>query len=174
VETPRLRLRRWREDDLGAYEAIWADPDVRSALRPGHPPDSATTPASSLERQLGHWDRHGFGLWAALPRDGDEIAGWIGAWHPELIPELAAEIEIAWTLRRRFWGHGLATEGALAAVEIASAHLDPSRLISLIHPTNHNSIGVASRLGMRVAGSVVHPVLDDELRIYERRLRASA
>jgi RimJ/RimL family protein N-acetyltransferase len=172
VATPRLRLRRWREDDLGAYEAIWADPDVWSALRPGYPPDPAATAAVSFERQLDHWDRHGFGLWAAISRVGDEIAGWIGAWHPELIPELAAEVEIAWTLRRRFWGHGLATEGALTAAEIASVHLDPPRLISLIHPANHNSIGVASRLGMRAAGSVLHPDLDEELSVYERRLRS--
>jgi RimJ/RimL family protein N-acetyltransferase len=143
---------------------------VWSALRPGDAPDSAATAAASFERQLDHWDRHGFGLWAAIPRDGDEIAGWIGAWHPELVPELAFEIEIVWTLRRRFWGRGLATEGALAAVEAASTHLDPPRLISLIHPSNHNSLGVAGRLGMRAAGSVVHPALDEELWVYERRL----
>jgi RimJ/RimL family protein N-acetyltransferase len=170
VTTARLQLRRWREGDLEAYEAIWADPGVAAALRPGRPLDPATEAAASLERKLVHWERHGFGPWAAITREGDEIVGWIGAWHPSFVPELATEIEIAWTLRGEFWGWGLATEGALAAVEAASAHLDPPRLISLIHPANHNSIGVAGRLGMRAAGSVVHPDLDEELLVYERRL----
>lgn len=173
VETARLQLRRWRADDLGDYEAIWADPDVRAALRPGEPPSPGGA-AASLERKLDHWERHGFGPWAAIPLGTDEIVGWVGAWHPEFIPELAADIEIAWTLRSAFWGRGLATEGALAAVEAASTHLAPPRLISIIHPANHNSIGVASRLGMRAAGSVVLPDLDEELRVYERRRRASS
>lgn len=172
VATPRLRLRRWREEELGAYEAIWAEADVWAALRPGQPPSPRAAAAASFERKLEHWERHGFGPWAAVREGTGEIIGWIGAWHPELIPELAAEIEIAWTLRSDFWGQGLAIEGALAAVETASTHLDPQRLISLIHPANHNSIGVASRLGMRAAGSVAHPDLDAELRIYELRRRA--
>lgn len=172
VATPRLRLRRWREDDVDAYEAIWADAGVWAALRPGQPPSARAAAAASFGRKLDHWERHGFGPWAAVREGTDEIVGWVGPRHPELIPELASEIEIAWTLRSGFWGQGLAIEGALAAVEAASTHLDPQRLISLIHPANHNSIGVASRLGMRAAGSVAHPDLDAELRIYERRRRA--
>jgi RimJ/RimL family protein N-acetyltransferase len=173
VQTDRLVLRRWRAEDLAAYERIWADPAVGTALRPGQPPDPEAGNAASLKRKLEHWQRHGFGPWAAVLRDADEIIGWVGATHPERIPELAAEIEIAWTLREAFWGRGLATEGALAAVDVAFSHLAPPRVISLIHPANHNSIGVAARLGMRAAGTVVDPECDLELRIYERPRKPS-
>jgi RimJ/RimL family protein N-acetyltransferase len=166
VETERLILRRWRPGDLDAYLAIWADPAVRGQLWPGKPPDPEHL-ASRFQHQLDHWRQHGFGLWHAIQRATDESAGWIGAWYPDFIPELVGEIEIGWALRRPFWGHGLATEGARAAADSAATHLNPPRLISIINPANTRSISVASRLGMGRARAVRHPQLDIELDVYE-------
>ena len=82
------------------------------------------------------------------------------------MPQLAGEIEIAWSLRRPFWGRGIATEGARAAVSAALEHLSPARLISLIDPENVRSVAVAKRFGMRDLGSVEHVELDLRLRLY--------
>jgi RimJ/RimL family protein N-acetyltransferase len=76
------------------------------------------------------------------------VAGWAGPSHPTFVPEVAEEVEIGWTLRRAFWGRGLATEAAREAVEASFAHLDRDTLISLIDPGNERSIAVARRLGM--------------------------
>jgi RimJ/RimL family protein N-acetyltransferase len=166
VETERLILRRWRPGDLDAYLAIWADPAVRAQLWPGEPPDAGHL-ANRFQHQLDHWRQHGFGLWHAIDRATGEPAGWIGAWYPDFIPELVGEIEIGWTLRSPFWGRGLATEGARAAVKTAATHLDPPRLISIISPANERSIAVSSRLGMERATTVRHPELDVALDVYE-------
>jgi RimJ/RimL family protein N-acetyltransferase len=161
VETPRLLLRRWRPGDAPAMAAIWADPDVRLALSPSDDEPSGL-PAATLARQLGHWERHGFGLWAALPRGhgdastpADEPIGWIGAWYPDFVPELLGEIEIAWTLRRPWWGRGLAAEGARAAAAVVFEHRRPPRVISLIAPGNDRSTRVAQRIGMRRQGDAL-------------------
>jgi RimJ/RimL family protein N-acetyltransferase len=143
---------------------------VREALRPGEGGDLAAAANARFDVQLRHWHEHGFGLWAAGERGSAEIAGWIGAWHPDFIPELTAEIELGWTLRPPFWGRGLATEGALAALEAVSIHLRPPRVISIIDPGNARSIAVARRLGMRASRGVVHPELGLETRVYERLL----
>jgi RimJ/RimL family protein N-acetyltransferase len=166
VETERLILRRWQPGDLDAYLTIWAEPGVRNQLWPDGEPGPEDL-ASRFQHQLGHWRKHGFGLWHALDRATDESAGWIGAWYPDFIPELIGEIEIGWTLRRPFWGRGLATEGARVAVETAATHLDPPRLISIISPGNERSIAVATRLGMERAATVRHPELDTALDVYE-------
>jgi RimJ/RimL family protein N-acetyltransferase len=166
IETERLILRRWQPGDLDAYLAIWADPGVREYLRPGGAPDTDDV-THRFQHQLGHWRKHGFGLWHALDRATGEPAGWIGAWYPDFIPALVGEIEIGWTLRRPFWGRGLATEGARAAVETAATHLDPPRLISIISPGNERSIAVATRLGMERSTTVRHPELDIALDVYE-------
>jgi RimJ/RimL family protein N-acetyltransferase len=167
VKTERLHLRRWLPRDRAAHAAIWADPDVFESLRAGSPGDPAAIAAEGFERHLRHWDEHGYGLWAVIDRESDEIAGWLGAAHPTFIPELSEEIEIGWVLLPRFWGRGLATEGARAARDAAFTHLAPPRLISLILPTNARSIAVAERLGMTTAETVVHPELGMELRVYE-------
>jgi RimJ/RimL family protein N-acetyltransferase len=173
VDTERLHLRRWLPDDHAAHAAIWANPDVFESLRAGQPGDPAAIAAEGFDRHLRHWDEHGYGVWAAVDRAGGEIIGWLGAAHPTFIPEVADEIEIGWVLRRPFWGRGLASEGAAAAAEAASAHLAPDRLISLILPTNARSIAVAERLGMQTAETVRHPELGIDLRVYELR-RGSA
>jgi RimJ/RimL family protein N-acetyltransferase len=147
VETPRLVLRRWAEEDREALAAIWSDPDVWRSLRPGVP-FQPRVGEERLHHHIRHWDVHGFGLWALVERASGEVAGWAGASHPSFVPEVAEEVEIGWTLRRPFWGRGLATEAASEAVEASFAHLDRDTLISLIDPGNERSIAVARRLGM--------------------------
>ena len=165
IETDRLALRRWAPDDAYAMEAIWREPEVWSALQP-HTPFDPDKWHSKLERHLRHWEDHGFGLWTACPRDNPQPMGWIGASHPTFIPELAGEVEIGWTLRPSLWRRGLATEGATAAVDAAFGELVPERVISIIHPTNLRSIAVAARLGMHHSRDVLHPELDECLRVY--------
>ena len=165
VETERLILRRWVDSDAPAMEAIWREPEVWEALQPGRPFDPHQWRAM-LDRHVRHWDVHGFGLWAVIPREGSQPMGWIGASHPTFVPELAEEVEIGWTLRPAFWGHGLATEGAMAAVDAAFWELPNERVISLIHPHNVRSMAVAKRLGMSRAGDATPPDLGEPLIVY--------
>src|SRR4029079_194673 len=72
--------------------------------------------------------------------------GMIGFADPEGWPGF----ELAWTLARRWWGPGYATEGARAALAYAFTVLNQGRVISLIHPENLASIRVAERLGERL------------------------
>ena len=64
--------------------------------------------------------------------------------------------ELAWTLARRWWGQGYATEGARAALAHAFTALEKDRVISLIHPENRASIRVAERIGETLKGRVNH------------------
>jgi len=168
VETERLVLRRWHEDDRAAVVDIWADPDVWRAVGPGvmGVPFDADYAAGRFEHHLSHWEQHGFGLWLAQERVSGQVAGWVGAAHPTYVPELAEAVEIAWTLRRPFWGQGLASEGAAAAVQSTFAHAVLDEVISLINPANVRSISVAERLGMSPASDVLRPDTGEVLRVY--------
>ncbi|TMK95593.1 MAG: GNAT family N-acetyltransferase [Actinobacteria bacterium] len=168
LETERLVLRRWREDDREAVIDIWADPDVWRAIGPGvmgmcFDPGYA---AGRFEHHLEHWVQFGFGLWLAQERVSGQVAGWVGAAHPTYVPELAPGVEIGWALRRPFWGLGLAGEGATVAVKTAFAHLVLDEVVSLINPANARSIAVAERLGMTTAMDVRRPDTSEVLRIY--------
>lgn len=168
VSTARLILSRWREADRDAFERIWRDPHVWRSLRPGAAFDPGYG-AQRFEHHLGHWTRYGFGLWAVQQRADDEIVGWIGCAHPTFLAELAAEVEVGWTLRHAYWGRGFASEGAAVAVTAGFDKLEIDRLISLIHPSNQASIAVAERLGMRHHSDIHHPAAEGralDLRVY--------
>jgi RimJ/RimL family protein N-acetyltransferase len=167
IETERLILRRWAEDDIDAMTAIWADPGVQAALRPGERIDPRTTAEESLARRLSGWDADGFGLYAVAERASGEVIGWSGAWRQDIAPALEGEIEIGWTLRQPWWGKGLATEAGRASALTAFEHLAVARVISLITPVNAPSIAVATRLGMELDGTARHGELPElVLRVY--------
>jgi RimJ/RimL family protein N-acetyltransferase len=173
VETERLLLRRPRGGDRDAWLGIWGDPAVWRALRPdlGPDPDFAL---GRFEHHLDHWTRHGFGLWLAEEQATRTIAGWCGPAHPLFVPQLAAEVEVGWTLRRPFWGHGLAFEAATTAVQVAFAQLSIPRVIALVDATNLRSQRVAARLGMRQVQTVEHPEALVEVGVYALSRDAAA
>ena len=140
LTTERLTLRGWREDDLDAYAAIAADPEVMRFM--GGPLDRADT-WRQIAVFVGHWELRGHGLWV-VEREG-ELIGRVGLLRPEGWPGL----EVGWLLGREAWGHGYATEAARAAVDYAWRELGADELISLIAPENLPSQRVAERLGMR-------------------------
>lgn len=78
------------------------------------------------------------------------MVGPVGLWCPGEWPEP----EIKWCLARRFWGHGYATEAAVAVKAMAARELGWPRLISLILPENDRSKAVARRLGGRFDGTI--------------------
>ena len=145
METERLVLRMFRESDTDAYAEMVSDPEVMRFL--GKPMSRAEA-WRNMAMMLGHWHLRGYGMWAVEEKASGEMVGRIGCWRPEGWPGL----EVGWTLRRRFWGRGYATEAARASVAYAFEALDQTRVISLIAPENVNSIRVAERLGERPDG----------------------
>jgi RimJ/RimL family protein N-acetyltransferase len=142
LRTERLLLRQFREDDLEAYAAICADPEVMRYLGEGKPL-SRSEAWRQMAMILGHWTLRGYGLWAVEERASGALIGRIGFFEPEGWPGF----ELGWMLRRTSWGKGYATEGAGCALAHAFTVMGRERVISLIHPGNRASIRVAERLG---------------------------
>ena len=168
LETERLLLRPWRPaEDLDALAAINADPDVMRFVAPNRPLTRAET-AGQLERFVAHWERHGFGLWAVVPRDGDGRAiGFAGLAIPSFLPQILPAVEVGWRLASGSWGRGYATEAARASVAFGFERLGLRSIVSVIEPGNVRSLRVAEKLGMRPAPDRVHPVSRRRLRVMQ-------
>ncbi|MGE5358401.1 MAG: GNAT family N-acetyltransferase [Bacteroidales bacterium] len=149
IETPRLRLRSFREDDLPAYAALCADPEVMRYVR-GHAIDRPEA-WREMALFLGHWALRGYGMWAVEERASGALVGRIGLHYPDGWPER----EVGWALAREVWGRGYATEGCRAALDYAFRSLGWPRIISLIHPDNERSKRLALRVGMQFETQVV-------------------
>ena len=149
LETERLTLRMVRESDLDSYAEMCADEMVMRYIHTGKTLSRAEA-WRDMARVLGHWQLRGYGLWAVEERQSHTLVGRIGCWNPEGWPGF----EVGWMLRRQYWGHGYATEGATAALNYSFTVLKVPHVISLIYPDNKPSIRVAHRLGEQLEGTL--------------------
>ena len=160
LRTTRLLLRTFRADDIDAYAAMCADPEVMRYLGA----DGSALSREDAWRQMamfaGHWVFRGYGMWAVEEQATGRFVGRVGLHYPEGWPDR----ELGWALCRPFWGQGLAEEAARAAAAFAFETLGWSHLISLIHPGNRRSIALAARLGEIFAGSC--EVRGESLHVY--------
>ncbi len=151
IETGRLLLRGWRDEDLEPYARLCADPDVMRFIGDG----STLTRERSEEqvsRFIGHWDERGFGLWALEEKGSGAFVGFAGLAYQKDWPEGEHKTEVGWRLGREFWGRGLATEAARAGVAYGFGTLGLERIISIIQPDNMASRRVAEKAGFTLRG----------------------
>ena len=166
VETRRLVLRRWRAADAGWFADLNADARVMRHVGDGRAL-AADESAALMRRIEQHWEEHGFGLWVAQPRGEDRGIGFVGLAVPSFLPEVLPAVEVGWRLAPAWWGRGLATEGARAALECAWDGLELAQVISIIDPANAASLRVAEKLGMRPGRDRIHPGTGRRLRVME-------
>ena len=99
----------------------------------------------------GALERLGIGMFVIEREEDGRVLGRAGflRWDPETWEIGGSETELGWGLAREHWGHGYATEAALALRDWAFGAHGLTRLVSLIHPDNLPSIRVAEKVGER-------------------------
>lgn len=147
LETARLLLRPWQDDDLEPFAALNADLRVARYL-----PSTLTRDQSDAvaERIRTGFERHGFGLWAVERTDDPRhpFIGFIGLSVPTFEARFTPCVEIGWRLAPDHWGAGLATEGARSVVRHAFGELALDEIVSFTVPENTASRRVMEKLGM--------------------------
>lgn len=147
IETPRLRLRDWREADVAPFVRHTNTPAVMRWL-------GGVRPVYALESivrdRLMVWQaERGFTFWAVERRADEALLGFCGikladspgstvaGWH-----------EIGWRLREDAWGQGYAREAATATLDHGFAVIGAPRIVALTVAGNTASWGLMKRLGM--------------------------
>ena len=162
IETERLLLRSWRDDDLAALVALNADPRVME-----HFPKALSFAESEamLGRIRAHWAAHGFGWWVLERREDRVFLGIVGLLHPSFEAHFTPCVELGWRLRADVWGQGYATEAARASMHHGFQTLAPrlEEIVAFTVPGNGRSRRVMNRLGMRhnPADDFEHPKLPE-------------
>ena len=147
LETERLTLRPFREEDVRAFFELAQDPDVVRFVSDRQIPTLLET-WRLVAAWLGHWAMRGYGQWAIEERASGRLIGRTGIINPADWPGP----EVGYLLGRDWWGHGYATEAAQAAMGWGFREIGFADLLSLIDPANVASIAVATRLGESLRG----------------------
>ncbi len=144
IETARLRLRPFREEDLDALAAIRSDAEVMRYIGAGLPQSRETT-RLFIEKNSVRWAARGLGLSAVEFKGREGLLGWCG-----LAPlEETEEVEVGYGFAREHWGQGLATEAAYAALGYGFETLALDEIAAVAYPENLASRRVMEKLGMK-------------------------
>lgn len=145
LETERLILREMNQDDLPALSLILQDEQTMYAYN-GAFSDAETQ--AWLDKQRQRYHDYGFGLWAVVLKETNEMIGQCGL---TMQPWRGQEVlEVGYLLRRTYWHQGYATEAAQACKAYAFDHLGAQEVSSIIRDTNIASRNVALRNGMQL------------------------
>jgi len=158
IETERLLLREWREEDIPYFAAINQDPRVMEFLLK---PLTDVETKALVERFRRHHEEHGFCLFACILKENSECIGFLGLNVPPFTASFTPCVEIAWRLASKAWGKGYATEGAKAVLESAFNTWNLKEVVAFTVPMNKRSIRVMEKLGMKrdLSGDFDHPLV---------------
>ena len=150
LETPRLILRPFREEDIERFAELMANRDfMRFSLGP-----YTRDQTQGVLQKFFSWTQAGLpSQFAVIFRRNDDLIGYCGFLHQEV--DGRSEIEIGYRLHPDYWNRGLASEAAQAVRDYAFRDLRLPRVISLIHPDNVPSRRVAEKNGMKIERETV-------------------
>jgi len=160
LRSPRLGFRCWTADDLPLARQLWGDLEVTRFFGG---PFGEEEIARRLEVEIARMSAYRFQYWPMDLVSTNEHVGCCGLrpFRPDVgIPELGFH------LRPKFWGQGLASEGARAIIRFAFETLPAKALSAGHHPENVNSKKVLEKLGFRYSHHEFFPALEIEIPYY--------
>ncbi|TPG08476.1 GNAT family N-acetyltransferase [Sphingomonas oligophenolica] len=158
IETERLILRPWRDEDVPHHHAMCTDPGFMAYLGPPLTLDGA---AAAAARQNAHRAATGSCFWAIEHRASECFVGYCGIKPGPDDTPIAGLPEIGWGIAPDRQRHGFAAEAARACLADGWARFDWPTIYAITVLGNVASWGLMERIGMRRAADMAfdHPAL---------------
>jgi RimJ/RimL family protein N-acetyltransferase len=149
LETDRLVLRRFTENDVDNLVELDSDPAVMHFINGGRPTPRHEIESDVLPMFLDYYARFvGYGFWAAIEKSTGRFVGWFHFRPMNDAP--ADEVELGYRLNRSAWGKGYATEGSRALIHKGFAELGVQRVVAFTMVVNVASWRVMEKAGLRL------------------------
>ena len=148
LETDRLILRQFQEPDWHALHAYYGD-ELATTFTMGRALSQGES-WRAMSSMVGHWYLRGYGPYAMVEKETNQLIGITGLWYPNDWPEP----EIKWALVPDYTGQGFASEGARAIQKMVKQRLSETPLISFIHSDNQPSRQLAEAIGCHLEKEV--------------------
>lgn len=146
LETERLVLRDWREEDWPEFFRVTNTPAVMRWLGGVFDEDGEAKQRARVEACEA---ANGFCFWAVERRDDGAILGFCGLKRSNQAGGPMGLMEVGWRFREDCWGQGFAKEAATAALNAAFELFGADEVVAFTVNRNTPSWGLMKRLGMR-------------------------
>ena len=162
IETERLYLRQWQASDFAIFAEMNADPEVMKYFPKLLSATVSDIIANKCQQLI---EENGWGFWALSLKEGsdnnDAFIGFVGLNQTHADMSFAPCVEIAWRLRKEFWGQGYATEAARASLDFAFTELALDEVVAFTAVINQRSQLLMARIGMTdTQENFYHPALE--------------
>ncbi|HAT9718708.1 TPA: GNAT family N-acetyltransferase [Legionella pneumophila subsp. pneumophila] len=145
LETERIFLRTFQEEDVESLIAINQDPKVMQFF-PSIPTREETI--AFIDRIISHQEEKNFSLYVAEIKKTGEMIGFVGLFTATFVAHFTPAIEIGWRISSKHWNQGYATEAAKAVLDYAFKTLDLDEVVSFTSTLNKPSIRVMQKIGL--------------------------
>ncbi len=156
LETERLLLRQFTEDDVDILVELDGDPDVMHFVTGGRPTPREEIESDVLPAFLDYYARFaGYGFWAAIEKSTGAFLGWFHFRPAEDAPP--NEVELGYRLHKAAWGKGYATEGSRALIDKGFAEHGVERVVAFTMVVHVASRRVLEKAGLRYVRTFHEP-----------------
>ncbi|CAN5726217.1 hypothetical protein BH10CYA1_BH10CYA1_50220 [soil metagenome] len=158
LESNRIRFRKITEDDLDDLAALYADPDVMRYYPRTRTREETHDAIISYQKR---YETEKVCLMAAIHKRENKFIGRCGI----MLQEIEGEIfpEVGYMLDKFFWRGGLGTEAAIAFRDYGFRELNYPKIISIVHPLNLASQGVAKNMGMTCERTAIYDTVECQI-----------
>jgi RimJ/RimL family protein N-acetyltransferase len=154
LETPRLVMRQFTEDDADNLFDLDSDPEVMRYLTGGRPIPREEIRDRIIPFNLGVYGRlDRLGTWAAESAATGEFLGWFH-FRPGHGSDDITNVELGYRLRRSSWNKGYATEGSRALISRGFTDLGVERVFALTMTVNSASRRVLEKCGLTLVRTI--------------------
>jgi len=167
LETERLILRQYKQEDLKAFIRLNSNPEVMRCFLEMKTPEESKEIMQNMMRKI---EANGFGAFAVEEKATQQFIGFIGLNTFTFEVDFAPAVEVLWRLLPEFWNKGYATEGAKACIDFAKRQLNLDRVYAFTTLANKASEQVMIKSGMTYVKNFNHPLVPKDHPLLEHKL----
>ena len=159
LQTSRLILRNWKQNDIEPFAILNSDPRVCEFLPNVLSQEETLTSVIKIQS---HFKEHAFGLFAVELISTKTFIGFVGLKYFSFDSHFTPSVELAWRLSWENWGQGLATEAAQKVTQYGFETLGLPEILAITTKNNQGSRRVMEKLGMftNEDENFLHPQLE--------------
>jgi len=150
LETQRLYLRQWKQDDLSAFSRMNADERVMEFFPSTLSEKESNFFAEKIQQEL---KEKNYGLWAVEVKGGSSFIGFVGLHYQDFTAPFTPCIEIGWRLAFEYWRKGYAFEASLKVLEYAFQELKIEEIVSFTAKKKLSFKEINGKIGNDISSS---------------------